>query len=144
MLLLGASTPLKRFLRGGGSHNSFSQMTVCPRRADLVREWQAAMDPEKLTRVFVCNEGFHRRYALGFCQALPLNGDLSTHSHLDRSTRLPGVSTLSIHDLVLPKHTRSSIAPPPRSRSLIDTVAGSLCASHATISTRFTVTIHLD
>ena len=68
----------------GGSHNSFSQMTVYPRRADLVREWQAAMDPEKLTRVFVGNEGFDRRYALGFCQALPLNGDLSTHSHLDR------------------------------------------------------------
>ena len=120
-----------------------SSMTVYPHRADLVCEWQAAMDPEKLTRVFVGNEGFDRRYALGFCQALPLNGDLSTHSHLDRSTRLPGVSTLSIHGLVLPKHTRS-IAPPPRSRSLIDTVASSLCSSHATISTRFTVTVHLD
>ena len=31
------------------------------------------MDPEKLTRVFVGNEGFDRRYALGFCQALRLN-----------------------------------------------------------------------
>ena len=50
----------EKVYEGGGSHNSFSQMTVYPRRADLVHEWQAAMDPEKLTRVFVGNEGFDR------------------------------------------------------------------------------------
>ena len=102
----------------------------------IVREWQTTMDSEKLTRGFVGISGECLTGDTFWASATPCDSMIwlcDTSSLCDWSARLPEVSTLATRDLVLPRHTRSSIALPHRSSSLIDAVQALRAYSHATI-----------